>query len=470
MRSLRLQLIATFAFCLLASFVASAITNELMENMYKRPYVDYTESMEQMDWETRQLASRIQENELQSQTDIVEHMNRAEEFAGVHMLIVDQDGRVLMKSSRSTESIVDLYSVISKAMQLRVGSSNQDWNGERQEFTSFYPVVLDGKKGYLIGHGIPEASIRYEEEFNTLVVIVFLVVFFYLFYWFTRRKTRYITELADSLLVISKGELKHRVTERGADELGSLSRNINQMAEALETNIERERKAEKTKNELITNVSHDLRTPLTSVIGYLRLLKDKPGGDAEQQEYTRIAYEKAEHLKRLVEDLFEYTTLNNREVPLYKQTLCLNELLEQLVEEYVPQAEKREMIFHKQLPAERVFVSIDPEKFVRVLENLLSNAIKYGSKPGSIDISLAREEENVHLVVANRANHLPREELGRLFERFYRVEQSRSQHTGGSGLGLAIVKSIVELHGGKIWAESADGVISFHITLQRATV
>jgi signal transduction histidine kinase len=90
--------------------------------------------------------------------------------------------------------------------------------------------------------------------------------------------------------------------------------------------------------------------------------------------------------------------------------------------------------------------------------------------PGSIDISLAREEENVHLVVANKANHLPREELGRLFERFYRVEQSRSQHTGGSGLGLAIVKSIVELHGGKIWAESADGVISFHITLQRATI
>jgi signal transduction histidine kinase len=143
----------------------------------------------------------------------------------------------------------------------------------------------------------------------------------------------------------------------------------------------------------------------------------------------------------------------------------MNELVEQLVEEYVPLAEEQQLSFCKALPDERLYVSVDPEKFVRVLENLFSNAIKYGKKPGSIDVTLAREAGGIRLSVANRADEMAPEALNRLFERFYRVEQSRSRKTGGSGLGLAIVKSIVELHGGRIQADYRDGVLSFHIWL-----
>jgi signal transduction histidine kinase len=462
-KSLRLQLIITFGFCLLAALVASAIVDMFTENMNRRAYVDYSSSMEQMDWKTRDVAELLQERHLTDKQQLQERINQLEEYDGLQMLLVDLDGKVIMKSAKASESQVDLYSVISKAMKLRIEQGSRP---EREEFVAFYPVEVFGQKGYLIARGIPEASIQYYSQDNPLVVVVFLVVFLYLFYRFTKRKTRYIEEMADSLLVISQGRLEHRVDVRGEDELGSLARSINRMAEELQTNIERERNAEKLKNELITNVSHDLRTPLTSVLGYLRLLKDTAGEQTlQQQQYVRIAYEKAEHLKSLVEDLFEYTALSNRGIPLQKQTICMNELIDQLVEEFVPIAEQQQLAFHKQMPEQRLFVQVDPEKFVRVLENLFSNAIKYGSKPGEVDVRLEQKENGVQVTVANKAEDISPEELTRLFERFYRVERSRSRQTGGSGLGLAIVKSIVELHGGRIWAESENGVLSFHIWL-----
>jgi signal transduction histidine kinase len=461
-RSLRLQLITTFVFCLLAALLAASLAHEMTEKLYLRPYVDYSQSMERMDWDTRRLASIIREQKVTDKAALQQMMNNFEQDVGLRMLLVNLDGKVVLKSAKATESQVDLYSVISRAMELRLDRDRY----RPQEFVAFYPVELAGQKGYLIARGMPEASIRYESTgVNMIALPVFLIVLFYLFYRFTKRKTGYIEELADSLLVISQGKLDHRVEVRGEDELGSLARNINRMAEELQANIERERQAEKTKNELITNVSHDLRTPLTSVLGYLRLLKDHPAGGPDQQEYTRIAYEKAEHLKRLVEDLFEYTTLSSQGVQLYRQTISMNELVEQLVEEYVPLAEEQQLSFCKALPDERLYVSVDPEKFVRVLENLFSNAIKYGKKPGSIDVTLAREAGGIRLSVANRADEMAPEALNRLFERFYRVEQSRSRKTGGSGLGLAIVKSIVELHGGRIQADYRDGVLSFHIWL-----
>lgn len=231
-------------------------------------------------------------------------------------------------------------------------------------------------------------------------------------------------------------------------------------------NLERERQTEKLKNELITNVSHDLRTPLTSILGYLRLLRDQRVEDQEQQrEYIRIAYEKSEHMKGLVEDLFEYTSLSNRGVPLNKQTVCMNELLGQIVEAYVPLAEENQLTFHKELPEERLYAAVDPEKFVRVMENLFGNAIKYCVKPGEIGVWLKREGQGIELTVTNKGEDIPPDQLARIFERFYRVEGSRSLRTGGAGLGLAIVKSIVELQGGAIRAESREGVISFHIWL-----
>lgn len=275
-----------------------------------------------------------------------------------------------------------------------------------------------------------------------------------------------IEAMAEGVKEIEKGNLAYRIEKKGEDEIASLTENINNMAEELMNNIEKERKLEKQKNELITNVSHDLRTPLTSIMGYLRLLRDSKYENKEQHdEYTRIAFAKSEQLKNLIEDLFEYTKLTNEQVVLEKQEVCVNELLEQLIEELVPQAEEHGLTFVKKFPEERAYAAIDSEKMVRVFDNLLMNAIKYSKDDGEIKVSLQRQRRDIQIVIANHSEAFTREELASLFERFYKKDQSRSRVTEGSGLGLAIAKSIVELQGGSIRAEYEDGIIQFIVSL-----
>lgn len=275
-----------------------------------------------------------------------------------------------------------------------------------------------------------------------------------------------IEAMAEGVKEITKGNLQHRIPEKGQDELSLLAVNMNQMAEELFSNIEKERRIEKQKNELITNVSHDLRTPLTSIMGYLRLLRDSKYENKEQHdEYTRIAFTKSEQLKNLIEDLFEYTKLTNEKVILEKQEVCINELLEQLIEELVPQAEEEGLTFIKHFPEERMYATIDSEKMVRVFENLLMNAIKYSKDNGEIKVSLQRQRRDIQIIVANYSEEFTKEELANLFERFYKKDQSRSRVKEGSGLGLAIAKSIVELQGGQIRAHYEDGEIQFIVSL-----
>ena len=275
-----------------------------------------------------------------------------------------------------------------------------------------------------------------------------------------------IESLAEGVKEIAKGDLTYRIEKKGIDEIALLTENVNHMAEAIMTNIEMERRIEKQKNELITNVSHDLRTPLTSIMGYLRLLRDERYDTKEQyDEYLKIAFSKSEQLKNLIDDLFEYTKLTNESIVLVQQEVCINELLDQLIEELIPQAEENHRSFTKNFSEERIFTTVDSEKIVRVFDNLLMNAIKYSTGDGKIFVSLERQEGNVQICVANESDEFTSEELMNLFERFYKKDQSRTSVAEGSGLGLAIAKSIVELHGGKIDAKYADHLLKFFIEL-----
>ncbi|MFZ7804866.1 solute carrier family 23 protein [Bacillus thuringiensis] len=327
-------------------------------------------------------------------------------------------------------------------------------------------VKIEGKNLYMFVSGIPEGEVIYDTQEGPFPFLIGVLVFIFSFFYITKKKMKQIEAMAEGVKEIEKGNLAYRIEKKGEDEIASLTENINNMAEELMNNIEKERKLEKQKNELITNVSHDLRTPLTSIMGYLRLLRDSKYENQEQHdEYTRIAFAKSEQLKNLIEDLFEYTKLTNEQVVLEKQEVCMNELLEQLIEELVPQAEEHGLTFVKKFPEERAYASIDSEKMVRVFDNLLMNAIKYSKDDGEIKVSLQRQRRDIQIVIANHSEEFTREELANLFERFYKKDQSRSRVTEGSGLGLAIAKSIVELQGGSIRAEYEEGIIRFIVSL-----
>ena len=239
------------------------------------------------------------------------------------------------------------------------------------------------------------------------------------------------------------------------------------MAEEVNRKIEAERKAEKTKADLITNVSHDLRTPLTSIMGYIGLIKEgRYENEETMKEYLGIAFNKAEKLKGLIEDLFEYTKLDNGGIKLNKSKVNLTEFLFQLTEELTPLFEESGLSIIKSATEDRIMVDLDADKMLRVFENLLTNSIKYSFKPGNIVIGVYESNGYATVAVRNKGETIPKEKLEKLFERFYRVEESRNTQTGGTGLGLAIAKNIVDLHEGQIWAECYGEDISFYVKLK----
>lgn len=297
-------------------------------------------------------------------------------------------------------------------------------------------------------------------------IVLFLVYFFIL----TRKSIRYLEEISNSLEQISKGELDIRIPIETTDELGVLAQNINYMTGKLKESIEEERNAEKTKNELVTSVSHDLRTPLTSILGYLELIvHDRYHDEIALRYYADIAYGKALRLKNLIDELFEYTRVSYGGMKVNLESLNIVEIMEQLVEDFVPLLQEADMTCRLSPTKKEIFAEVDANLIVRVFENLIMNAIRYGKEGKYLDIELI-EDTDILVRIINYGEPIPSKDLPYLFERFYRVEKSRSEEMGGTGLGLAIVKSIVELHNGKIVAYSDRDRTVFEINLKKQQV
>jgi signal transduction histidine kinase len=304
--------------------------------------------------------------------------------------------------------------------------------------------------------------------YNGFSLISVLVCFFLFFFVFTRHIVRYFKALTDGLQSIASGNLSYRLPLSRQDELGTVAQNINQMAERLQIQQERERQLEKSKMELITYVSHDLRTPLTSIIGYLDLLKSRTYQDENEQErYIDNAFNKTQQLKKLIDDLFEYTRLTDGQARLSVQQVNINSLLEQMITEFEPVAKEQGVTVVTNLYPIPVMMELDIEKIVRAIDNLLMNAMKFSVRPGEIKVQLDFHTTVVRLSIENDGSPISQEQETQLFERFYKMEPSRSdqQMPSGSGLGLSIAKHIIELHGGRIGLEHNDGHYKFFIDL-----
>lgn len=225
------------------------------------------------------------------------------------------------------------------------------------------------------------------------------------------------------------------------------------------------REAEQRKNDLIVYLAHDLKTPLTSVIGYLTLLRDEPQLSPElRARYTGIALDKAERLEDLINEFFDITRFNLSHIELDRRPIDLTRMLEQVVSEFEPMLAEHQLTCHTDLPP-RLEYDCDPDKMARVLDNLLRNACHYGTPGTRVEITARAEDGEAVLTFRNFGRTIPPEKLERLFEQFFRLDESRASRTGGAGLGLAIARQIVELHGGTITAESADNQVLFTLHL-----
>ena len=306
---------------------------------------------------------------------------------------------------------------------------------------------------------------------NAAVVLVYVVsgilLFSVTFLLLQEPSIRYISHISDAIQNISEGDLNTTIDVIGDDEFSSMAANLNKMAEDIRQLMEKERESERTKNELITNVAHDLRTPLTSIIGYLELLAGNTRIDPEMQhKYIEIAYGKSKRLEKLIEDLFGFTKLNYGKMSMHVAQLDLVKLLGQLLEEAYPNFAEKNLSYDLQSNVPAKMISADGNLLARLFDNLIGNAIKYGADGKRVLVQIFAGEEVVTVSVTNYGYVIPPDELPLIFNKFYRVERSRSSSTGGTGLGLAIAKEIVDMHGGTIGVTSDLNVTVFTVKLQ----
>ncbi|MFD1175803.1 sensor histidine kinase [Paenibacillus puldeungensis] len=301
-------------------------------------------------------------------------------------------------------------------------------------------------------------------------VTIFLLCFFFIFSLLTRPIIRFLQETVSSISTMAAGDFEKRAPIYRKDELGQVAVHINAMAEKLQRQREREQQDERSRMELITGISHDLRTPLTSLIAYLHLLKDKGyRSDEEYARYVAHTYSQAIQLQKRIDALFEYTRLTSPEAEVNLKHINFRELIQQLLSEYQPIAEEYNLTLVSEFPNEDVLIWVDPDKIVRALENLLMNAIKYSHYPGEIRVQCSFSNVRLAIGIENEGEPLTREQEEHLFDRFYRVDASRASNNGGLGsgfgLGLAIAESIARLHGGDLTLSHVQGKYHFRLEL-----
>ena len=306
------------------------------------------------------------------------------------------------------------------------------------------------------------------------MIVCFIFFFSVYFVFFTKRIVDYFEQIDRGIEEFSEGNFDIEFEVRNEDELSNMARNLNRTTGEINRILAKERDEEKSRKEFITCIAHDLRTPLTSVIGYLQLVMAKAHASRsneelqiKNEEYVKIAYEKAIRLQGLIEELFSFTKTDSTELRLHLEEIDVVKLMEQLADECYPSLQEAGLALEFKTSAEVIKIEADGELMARAIANLLTNGIKYGKDGKKIIIDLYRENENsdLHIRIINYGRLIPEKDIDHIFDKFYRVEDSRSLQTGGAGLGLAITQNIVKLHGGCVNVKSDLSGTVFEIVL-----
>lgn len=300
-----------------------------------------------------------------------------------------------------------------------------------------------------------------ENNFVWIISIFMMLVYFCITYFFIRRPLRYLDEVTGASKKLASPENEMIVL---SDELKIVQDELNQFRQQALRNALLAKEAEQRKNDLIVYLAHDLKTPLTSVIGYLTLLAEEPQISTElRAKYTQIALTKAERLEDLINEFFDITRFNFTTLVLEQESIQLSRMLEQIAWEFLPMLSEKDLKWNLSIEA-NIEMVCDPNKLARVFDNLTRNAVNYSYPHSEIFLTLKKEKGQIVVTFKNRSKQIPPEKLSRIFEQFYRIDASRASQTGGAGLGLAIAKEIVELHEGSITAQSDGEWICFTVS------
>lgn len=362
------------------------------------------------------------------------------------------------------------YSQLKRKLLLRLAAATV---GAIFGIVAFYILIWQGEGGdfvvlvlqVLLGMDYYEALDVYWQVFRSNAELLWLgavlVTFFILLHVVLNWFTRYF-----ALINRGIGDLLEEESEiRLPPEMAATERKLNAVKGELKRRAREAKMAEQRKNDLVMYLAHDIRTPLTSVIGYLSFLSEAPDMPVEQRaKYVNITLDKAYRLEKMVDEFFEIARYNLQELRLQKEPIDLYYMLVQIIDELTPVLAAHGN--HVALQADENLTAYgDPDRLARVFNNVLKNAAAYSFANTQIDLCAKSEDGFVTVTCKNQGKTIPPEKLSAIFERFYRLDESRASNTGGAGLGLAIAQEIVALHGGTIAAASENNTVTFTIVL-----
>ena len=296
-----------------------------------------------------------------------------------------------------------------------------------------------------------------------MFVAIFLILIFtsvMLTGWIHRGVLNPVNQLNVAMRRIKEGNFEYALETDARGEIGDLYRNYEDMRLRLKESTEENTENEKQNRELISNISHDLKTPITAIKGYVEGIMDGVADTPEKMDkYIKTIYSKANDMERLINELTYYSRIDNNRIPYNFHRINVAEYFGDCVEEVGMDLEQRNIeLNYSNLTAPDVIVIADPEQMKKVINNIISNSVKYMDKPhGIIDIRILDEVDSIRIEIEDNGKGIAQKDLGKIFERFYRTDASRNSAQGGSGIGLSIVKKIIEDHGGYIWATAKEG-------------
>lgn len=278
--------------------------------------------------------------------------------------------------------------------------------------------------------------------------------------WVNQDIYKPIKELSIAMRKIAEGDFDYRLPDKQEGEIGHLHDNYEQMRLQLKENAEEKMQNEKKSKELVSNISHDLKTPITSIKGYVEGIMDGVADTPKKMDkYIKTIYNKANDMDRLINELTTYSGIDSNKIPYHFHVLNIADYFQDCVEEVGLDLEQKDiqLNYTNLAPADTCIVA-DPEQLKKVINNIISNSVKYmGHDKGIIDIRILDEGESVRIEIEDNGKGIAAKDIGNIFERFYRTDSSRNSLQGGSGIGLSIVKKIIEDHGGYVWATSKEG-------------
>ena len=407
--------------------------------------------------------------------DYVDQLNEKQSKIYSYLVVYDRDKftYIGIPDSMSSNIMVGLP-----------GISEEDelWNngilsGDTEKYLVYpnYVAHKDGTWGivYLLAETnrmLPEVQ-DYLVSFRIMSLVIIALMVICLIIWADKCFFAPMRKLRKAMKTITEGNLACEVKEDYEEELGGLCRDFENMRIHLKEAIDDKMRYDRDTKELISNISHDLKTPLTTIKGYVEGILDGVADSPDKMDrYLKTVYNKANDMERLIGELTLYSKIDTNEIPYNFIKINVKAYFDDCAEEIRTELESRNFVLtYLNYVPDDVCLIADPEQLYRVINNIISNSIKYNNKArGVINIRVREEKEYIHLEIEDNGQGVSPEEAGRIFERFYRTDASRNSRTGGSGIGLSIVKKIVEAHGGTIWAVSNKNVgLTMHILLRK---